>query len=183
MSGEPCGGTVALRSWGQSDADELVEIYGDGALRRWTSADLRDLAGAQRWIRDQERGWETGERFGFAVVEGDPRRLVGHVVVKDVVPGSGSAEVGYWTAARARGRGIAPKALRQVTGWAFANITGLTRLNLLHQVDNTASCRVAVKSGYRLVETLRAAPPAFPLNGHRHLALWTGPGSRGGGGR
>ncbi|MBM0237448.1 GNAT family N-acetyltransferase [Micromonospora sp. ATA32] len=90
--------------------------------------------------------------------------------LKEVVPGRPAAEVGYWTAAPARGRGVAPRALEAVTGWAFTRFAaaGLTRLELLHQVDNPASCRVAEKAGYRFEEVLPARPP-FPRDGHRHV--------------
>ncbi|WP_326705576.1 hypothetical protein [Streptomyces cyaneofuscatus] len=43
------------------------------------------------------------------------------------------------------------------------------RLELLHQVDNVASCRVAEKSGYAFAELLSALPPEFPLDGHLHV--------------
>ncbi|MFF5311574.1 hypothetical protein [Streptomyces massasporeus] len=36
-------------------------------------------------------------------------------VDQNVVPGAASAEVGYWTAEYARGRAIAPRALRALT--------------------------------------------------------------------
>ena len=63
------------------------------------------------------------------------------------------------------------RALTALADWAFATFAheGLTRLELLHQVDNTASCRVAEKSGFALSGLLPAAPPAFPLDGHRHI--------------
>ncbi|MFJ6081149.1 GNAT family N-acetyltransferase [Streptomyces sp. NPDC092369] len=178
---------LALRPWRLEDAAALVDLYRDEALRRWTTAALDDEAGADRWVREQQRGWSEGNRFGFAVVEvragesaeafdGPP---LGHVVLKDVSPDSPSAEVGYWTAAPARGRGVAPRALSALTDWAFATFAadGLTRLELLHQVDNTASCRVAHKCGYDLTALLPAAPPVFPLDGHVHVraAERTGP--------
>lgn len=93
--------------------------------------------------------------------------MLGHVVLKDTHSGDGRAEVGYWTAARARGRGVAPRALTALTEWAFGR--GLTRLELLHQMDNTASCRVAVKCGYEPAGVLPAAPPEFPRDGHLHV--------------
>ncbi len=99
---------------------------------------------------------------------------MGHAVLKNVTPGASSAEVGYWTAAHARGRGVAPRALEALTDWAFtafAGRHGLTRLELLHQVDNTASCRVARKCGYELSSLVAAAPPAFPLEGHLHARV------------
>ncbi|MGI5451917.1 GNAT family N-acetyltransferase [Streptomyces sp. CA-249302] len=145
------------------------------ALRRWTTATVADEARAAQWIAVQQEGWEAGRRFAYAVVEAqsaDPRgRLAGHMVLKIVKPGTGSAEVGYWTAAHARGRGVAPRALEALTEWAFTGFPGetLTRLELLHQVDNAASCRVAQKSGYQLAAILPAAPPAYPDAGHVHI--------------
>lgn len=136
---------------------------------------MENEAEALQWVREQERGWTAGQRFCFAVLEADPdgvaRRLAGSAVVKEVVPGKPSAEVGYWTAARARGRGVAPRALEALTAWAFDTFRadGLERLELLHQADNAASCRVAQKSGYAFDSFLPAHPPAFPRDGHLHI--------------
>jgi RimJ/RimL family protein N-acetyltransferase len=57
-----------------------------------------------------------------------------------------------------------------LTVWAFENLDGggLERVDLLHQVDNSASCRVAEKSGYAYEATLPARPP-FPLAGRLHV--------------
>lgn len=199
----PSAPALVLRPWQMADVPALVDLIGDEALRRWTSWDVEDEAGAGRWVRAQRRGWEAGDRFAFAVVEaaesemggcetggcetggceaagcesggcevvGDCAAPVGHVVLKRPVPGAASAEVGYWTAARARGRGVAPRAVRALTEWAFAAFAGdgLVRLELRHQVDNAASCRVAEKCRYGLGAVLPAAPPAFPLDGHVHV--------------
>ncbi|MFD3583185.1 GNAT family N-acetyltransferase [Streptomyces sp. NPDC058683] len=171
----PTAPALVLRPWSPADAAELVELYRDEAMRRWTSAGVNDEVGAAQWIQDQQQGWETGHHFGFAVVESQPGgaegQLAGHVVLKDVTLRASSAEVGYWTAARARGRGVAPRALQALTNWAFTVFSrdGLTRLELVHQVDNTASCRVAQKSRYELSTLLPAAPPAYPLAGHVHV--------------
>lgn len=57
-----------------------------------------------------------------------------------------------------------------MTDWAFRTFTeGLTRLGLLHRVDNTASCRVARKCRYELSALLPTAPPTYPLKGHLRL--------------
>jgi RimJ/RimL family protein N-acetyltransferase len=115
---------LLLRPWRPADAADLVNLYRDEALRRWLSTGVHDRAGAARWIRDQQRGREAGHRFAFAVSEvqaaSGEGELVGHVVLKNVTPGASSAEVGYWTAAHARGRGVAPRALEALTDWAFA---------------------------------------------------------------
>jgi RimJ/RimL family protein N-acetyltransferase len=174
----PSAPALLLRRWRLSDAADLVTLYRDGALRRWATSAVDDGAGAARWVRVQQRAWEAGDRFAFAVVEprtrGDEGQLLGHVVLKDVALGTGSAGVGYWTAAHARGRGVAPRALQALTDWAFDSFTstageGLTRLELLHQADNLASCRVAQKCRYEPTRLLPAAPPAYPLDGHLHV--------------
>ncbi|MCX4767806.1 GNAT family N-acetyltransferase [Streptomyces sp. NBC_01275] len=173
---------LVLRPWCMQDAAALVEVFRDPGLRRWTSHVVDDDADAARWVQAQQRHWAAGDRFGFAVLEAQPgparEQLVGNVVLKEVAPGRPAAEVGYWTAAHARGRGVAPRALEALTGWAFDTFAadGLERLELLHQVDNLASCRVAQKSRYDFDSVLPAAPPSFPHDGHLHLrGARTGP--------
>lgn len=179
---------LILRPWADSDIQPLIEIYRDPLLRKWTRLPVTGVEEAVRWLAIQSDGWRTGQRLSFAVLEADrldgdrtegdrlegdrteADRLVGNVAVKrGAVPGD-CAEVGYWTAVEARGRGIASRALEALTGWAFDTLDGVTRLELLHQIDNTASCRVAEKTGYAYEQTLPARPP-FPLDGHQHIRV------------
>jgi RimJ/RimL family protein N-acetyltransferase len=157
---------LTLRPWQDEDAAALIAAARDPELRRWTSVRVDDEAGALRWLGVQHTGWGAGTRFSFAVLD-DERRLVANVALKRPDPAAEVAEVGYWTAAYARGRGVAPRAVESLTGWAFATFAELTRLELLHQVDNTASCRVAAKSGYPYERTLPARDP-YPREGHMH---------------
>ncbi|MFH8621743.1 GNAT family N-acetyltransferase [Streptomyces vietnamensis] len=175
VAATPTAPALVLRPWHVEDVTALVEAYEDPGLRRSTTSPVEGEDDALRWVRAQERGWAAGDRFGFAVLEAAPDaappRLVGNVVLKEVAPGKPSAEVGYWTAAHARGRGVAPRALEGLTAWAFDafRADGLEALALLHQVDNPASCRVAEKSGYAFERILPSTPPAYPLDGHLHV--------------
>ncbi|MFF0476333.1 GNAT family N-acetyltransferase [Streptomyces sp. NPDC004284] len=175
VAATPDSPALVLRPWRREDASALVEVSGDPGLRLWETPGVDDDAHAARWVRVQQQGWAAGNRLGFAVLEVQPgsaqEQLVGSVVLKEAAPGRPAAEVGYWTAARARGRGVAPRALEAVTAWAFDSfeVDGLERLELLHQVDNPASCRVAQKSGYDFDRILPASPPAFPHDGHLHV--------------
>ncbi|MET8177268.1 GNAT family N-acetyltransferase [Streptomyces sp. NPDC005336] len=170
----PSASALLLRPWTDDDLEPLVEVYRDPVLRQRTRLLVESAEDGVRWLDIQRQGWETGERLSFAVHEeqagGGEGRLVAGVGVKRPDPGSGSAEVGYWTAAHARGRGVAPRALEAVTVWAFEAFAaeGLERLELLHQVDNPASCRVAEKTRYRFDRVLPAEPP-FPRDGHMHI--------------
>ncbi|MEU5943408.1 GNAT family N-acetyltransferase [Micromonospora sp. NPDC047548] len=175
VAATPTAPALVLRPWRMEDVVALVELYRDPDLRRWTSSPMESEADGLRWVRAQERGWAAGDRFGFAVLEAAPGaaplRLVGNVVLKEVASGKPSAEVGYWTAARARGRGVASRALEILTVWSLDTFRtdGLESLELLHQVDNLASCRVAEKSGYEFDRILPSAPPSYPLDGHLHI--------------
>ncbi|MFF8598233.1 GNAT family N-acetyltransferase [Streptomyces sp. NPDC015232] len=166
---------LLLRPWAPDDAPALIAPGRDAEVRRWTSMAVDDEAGAAAWIREQRRGWDQGTRFAFAVLEhadrGGPARVAGHAVLKRTGPGAASGEVGYWTAPHARGRGVAARSLAALTDWAFATFAadGLSRLELLHQAGNAASCRVAEKGGYALAAIRPAAPPTYPQEGHVHV--------------
>lgn len=82
-----------------------------------------------------------------------------------------TAEIGYWTAVAARGRGIAPAAVRAVTDWVFDAFAGasLRQIMLVHDVGNPASCRVAEKAGYPFRELSPANPPHWFTDGHIHM--------------
>lgn len=169
---------LLLRRWTGADADALVEAYRDPVLRAWTRLGVPDAEAAARWVEAQRAGWEGGGRLSFAVVEEEPGgggRVAGNVVLKRPEPAGPAGEVGYWTAAHARGRGVAPRALQVLTDWVFETFAGqgLEYLELMHQVDNTASCRVAEKAGYGFERVLPAVPP-FPRDGHLHLRWATG---------
>ncbi|MFJ6612609.1 GNAT family N-acetyltransferase [Streptomyces sp. NPDC091289] len=166
---------LVLRPWRMADVAALVEVSRDPGLRQWASSAVDNDADGARWVRAQQQGWAAGDRFGFAVLAAQPGsgrgQLMGNVVLKEVAHGKPAAEVGYWTAAHARGTGVAPRALEALTNWAFDTFEadGLERLELLHQVDNLASCQVAQKSRYDFDSVLPAAPPSFPLDGHLHI--------------
>jgi RimJ/RimL family protein N-acetyltransferase len=85
-----------------------------------------------------------------------------------VAAGNNRAEIGYWMSAGARGRGIASRAVEAVAVWTFAT-QPVERLELLHSVNNPASCGVARKCGFVFDSVLAAEPPEFPVPGHRHV--------------
>ncbi len=151
----------------------MIEVCRDPGLRRYTSACVETVAEGERWVQIQETGWAAGERFSFAVHNQGTSAggLVGNVVLKEFTEDGSGAEVGYWTAARARGQSVAPRALEVLTDWAFDTFAerGLKRLVLRHQVDNVASCRVAQKCRFEFDQILAPAPPRFPLEGHLHV--------------
>jgi RimJ/RimL family protein N-acetyltransferase len=140
----------------------------------WTGP--RDEQEADIWLSGQNRGWQTGDWFTFAVLDQQGCAL-GQVGLKNRAGGpignGGYGEISYWTTADARGLGIAPAAVRAVTRWAFGYFSpdGLPLIMLVHDLDNPASCKVADKSGYRFWEVSPANPPYWHTSGHVHVAL------------
>lgn len=64
-------------------------------------------------------------------------------------------QVGYWVKREARGRGVATRALRLLSRWAFDEL-GARRVQLIAQPENLASQRVAEKAGFQREGLLRA---------------------------
>lgn len=190
----PAGDRPALRvrPWLAEDMPdllaEMVREYPDGGLyshpdvdvpgpQSWTGPRSEDEAAL--WLSGQQQGWDDGHWLTFAVVDAVRNRLVGHVGLKNrdggLVGTGGPGEIGYWTGAGARGRGIAPAAVRAVTDWAFGSFGArrLPRIMLVHDVNNPASCRVAAKSGYPLHEVSHSDRPGWFTDAHIHLAQAT----------
>ncbi|WP_051845034.1 GNAT family N-acetyltransferase [Streptomyces globisporus] len=163
---------LRLRAWHLGDAEALVAAHRDPAMRRRLITVIDSEADARRWLDEQRRGWAAGTRFGFAVLADDGAGFgppVGHVGVK--LKDDGAAEVGYWTAAEARGRGLASRALETAVRWVLAEGSAppVARFELFHAADNSASCRVAERCGFGLEAVLPAQPPVFPTEGHLHV--------------
>ena len=164
--------------WSRPDERPVRTAQPGGAERRTEPADERDAA---RWLASQDRGWRDGDRLCFAVLEADDaggRVLAGNVGLKNReetgrIGERETAEIGYWTAVAARGRGIAPAAVRAVTDWVFDAFAGasLRQIMLVHDVGNPASCRVAEKAGYPFRELSPANLPHWFTDGHIHMRL------------
>jgi RimJ/RimL family protein N-acetyltransferase len=170
--------------WSRPDERPVRTAPPGGVQRRTGPADERDAA---RWLASQDRGWRDGDRLSFAVLEADDAGgyvLAGNVGLKNReetgrIGERETAEIGYWTAVAARGRGIAPAAVRAVTDWVFDAFAGasLRQIMLVHDLDNPASCRVAEKAGYPFQELSPANPPHWFTDGHIHMRLGGFPGA------
>jgi RimJ/RimL family protein N-acetyltransferase len=64
------------------------------------------------------------------------------------------AQFGYWLAAGARGRGLATRAVKLMTGWLFT--LGAARVFVTIVSENEASAAVARRAGFTYEGTLRA---------------------------
>jgi RimJ/RimL family protein N-acetyltransferase len=150
-------GGVILRAWVKGDVPALVDACQDADIARFTTIPSPYTAASARWlIESSAEGWRTGDAALFAVTAEGDDYAVGSMSFNGIDRRAGIAEVGYWTAPVARGRGWTARALRLLCEWGFAEI-GLSRIQLLADTDNTASQRVAEKVGFVREGVLRSA--------------------------
>jgi RimJ/RimL family protein N-acetyltransferase len=155
----PLGDTVvALRPWRDEDAPAIVAaIDGDPEITRWLDQIPQPygLADARWYLAQCRRQWADGTGASFAVLEASTGNLAGSLGAR-VDPVHTVAEVGYWVAREARGRGVATHALRLVCRWLVDEV-GAARLQLQADTLNEGSRRVAEKAGFTREGVLRSS--------------------------
>jgi RimJ/RimL family protein N-acetyltransferase len=136
---------VALRPWTQVDVDELVRCCNDPLVRRFISVIPAPYTAedARAFVA---RTVMVGE-LNLAVTDRATGALLGAVGVGVKPWDAGMAEIGYWLAPEARGRGAATRALRLLSRWTLREWP-IGRLHLMADIDNTASQAVAERAGF-----------------------------------
>jgi RimJ/RimL family protein N-acetyltransferase len=138
-------GTVVLDRMTPRDTPALVAAIDDEILRwlplpsPYTAADAADFLD---WQRDSA---ELGTALNFALRQAVGGALVGSIGVH-FRAGPGVAEIGYWVAPGARGRGLAVAATRLLARHTLATYRP-RRVEVLVQPANAASLRVAERAG------------------------------------
>ena len=151
-------GRILLRPLGPDDAPAVfAAVVEDGAeLARWMM--WVDLAGnveaTRQFLRDRSEAWPRGEAFNFAIVDAADGRLLGACGLSQINWAHRLANVLYWIRGSERGHGLAPAAVRLLAHFGLRH-AALHRLEILVEVPNLASQRVAEKSGARREGVLR----------------------------
>jgi RimJ/RimL family protein N-acetyltransferase len=143
-------GVVILRPWRERDVPAMLAAFHDPEFQRHSDWAPSTEAAALAHLAELEAARRRGEHIAFAI--GD---ALGGVSLSGFA--DGRASVGYWLAPAARGRGLATRAVRLVSRWAFS--LGVARLELTCGPDNAASQRVAERCGFTREGLLRAHLP------------------------
>jgi RimJ/RimL family protein N-acetyltransferase len=168
-------GRILLRPLVASDRDALYAAVIEsreevGRWMAWCHPGYSPEESAE-WVAICERGWaaEGGDRE-FAIFDARSGRLLGCIGVNQFNRVHHFGNVGYWVRTSSVRQGVATAAARLVARYAF-DVLGLARVEIVAQVPNVASCKVAEKLGCRLEGVLRARI-AF-LDGHLDAAMYS----------
>ena len=141
-----------LRPLREADLDELVQICTDPETVRWTTVPLNYTRDdAQTFLTFTQRAAAAGRELTWAI--DDSGVLAGAISLR-LPEGSANApgtyaDLGFYTAAQMRGRGIMTDAVRTVLGFGFDPLgLGLDTIGWAALVGTAASERVAVKAGF-----------------------------------
>lgn len=147
---------LTLRALTTADVDAVYRACQDGAIQRWTTVPSPyRRADAEYFVNKVcPEGWRQGTEFTFGAV--DPAgngALVAAISLS--VRATRTAELGFWTAAEYRGRGLMTEAVEAVTRWGFTRIP-LDRIFWRAEVGNAASRATALRAGFVPEGTERA---------------------------
>lgn len=143
-----------LRPWRDSDVPVVLEAFNGPEIQQWHVRRIDGEGEAHDWIAQWSRRWSAEDAASWAITGADDV-AVGQAGLRSINLADGTVGLSYWVLPSARGRGLAPAAVRTLEAWCFA--LGFHRLAIKHSTRNLASCRVAEKSGYQLEGTLRSA--------------------------
>ena len=153
---EIVAGRYQLRPPSPRDVPDMMAMSRDADIALWNPmASGAEEETARAWA-ERYADWDGGRSPLFGVYEAVGGRLLGLVSLHKIDLELSAGELGYRVAPWARGRGVGTMALGTVADWAFGFLE-LTRLQLIHAVENEASCRVAVKCGFLHEGTTRSS--------------------------
>lgn len=139
-------GPVVLRPLAPADAEAIVRACSDPEIVHFLPLIpvpyTRD--DALEYMERCREEWRTGGA-PFAIADPVTGEWLGNVGL--MARPRGGIEIGYLVAPWARGRGVATAAVAALAAWGFGH--GVERVELLADVENLASQRVALAAGFR----------------------------------
>jgi len=140
---------VVLNRYRESDVSEMFRAVVDShrEISHWMSwaHSGYSLEEALEWVRKQIALWEEGEAYEF-VLRDKQGHFLGGCGLNQRQPIAGFMNLGYWIRSDRTGNGYASSAARLLAESGFRHLS-LPRIEIVVDVDNHASRRVAEKAG------------------------------------
>jgi len=110
------------------------------------ATDTYDEAAIRAWLEHAEQGWQHSTSYQFIITDSKSGLFVGGCKLDGVDEQNQRCNLGYWVRSSRAGQGIATRAVRLATRFAFETV-GLILVEIVAAVKNEASQRVAQKAG------------------------------------
>ncbi len=145
-----CCEGLLLRPFEDDDAGVFATAVREScdSISRWMPWASPDYGTAQAlaWFaacRDQR---EAGTALEYGIFDAPTGTFLGGAGLNEIRRGHRFCNLGYWVRSSRHGEGIAPRCVRALAAHGFSH-EGLLRIEIVVAVGNTASERVALKSG------------------------------------
>jgi RimJ/RimL family protein N-acetyltransferase len=155
-------GEVVLARWRPSDLESLFATISANIehLRPWMAfAAHHGRNSVAQFLAASEAGWDSGERFEYAIRNRDGVTQGSTGLMARVGPGG--LEIGYWLDARHTGKGIATLAVAALAE-AGLELSAVDHVEIRHDEANTASAAIPARLGFRNIGTFAVLEPKAP---------------------
>lgn len=146
---ELCGEGLLLRTWQESDADDVHRACQDPLIQHWTAIEVPFRPEhAKAYVGHvTARGLADGTAAHLGIFDATSGRMLGAHGLTAIDRGTGRAECVCWVAPAERCNGVAERATRLVARWAF-DVLGLEQLTWRARAGNHAALLVAGRVGF-----------------------------------
>jgi ribosomal-protein-alanine N-acetyltransferase len=140
-------GTISLRELSEQDIGPLVQIFADPEVRDRNRVPAATATAVARWLRQTRRETAREQSIHFGIYDGSTRELVGRIGLWfDAV--HRRATIGFLVSSQRRRQGLATRAVRLVTTWAFQEQL-IDRISGSCDLDNVASRKTMEAAGFQ----------------------------------
>jgi ribosomal-protein-alanine N-acetyltransferase len=151
-------GLLTLRPVRVSDIQAIYEACQDPLIPRFTTVSSPyTMMHAKLFVEEHEPArFSSKSELLFVVSQGyEPEeKFCGLISFHSVSLGNHTAELGYWIAKEARGKGIGSTAAKMITEYGFQTM-GFKRIEALVDVDNETSKALLLSVGFELEGIMR----------------------------
>ena len=151
-------GLITLRPAEERDIVSIYEACQDPTIPRFTTVPSPyTMTHATSFIREQApTHFAQKSELLFVITKGhfEEAEFCGVISFHSINLHNHTAELGYWIAASARGKGIGTRAATTISDYGFSTM-GFRRIEALVDVDNAASKALLASAGYQLEGIMR----------------------------
>ncbi|MEN8886921.1 GNAT family protein [uncultured Winogradskyella sp.] len=109
---------------------------------------------SQLFVEKMVKQFKNDDVFLFTLKYSETRELAGVIYIKELDWDKKQGEFAYCIGYTFKGRGLASKAIKALSAYAFSDL-GLERLQIIVHKDNLPSVNVATKTKFRWQKTLK----------------------------